>query len=64
MMVLLTDQFGVSHQRVAIAGYADNAPTDTNDTEEGRAHNRRVDVVLLTKDAALQEPRQSPKPGH
>ena len=28
--------------------YADNSPTDTNDTDEGRAHNRRVNLVLLT----------------
>lgn len=56
MLELFTERFGVPHHRISIAGYADNAPTDTNETEEGRAHNRRVDVVLLTKDATAAEP--------
>jgi chemotaxis protein MotB len=64
MMKLLTGHFEVAHERVAIAGYADNAPTDTNDTEEGRSHNRRVDVVLLTKEAVMSEPTAVGKPGH
>jgi chemotaxis protein MotB len=33
--------------RLAAAGYAEYHPTDTNDTVEGRAHNRRVDIVVL-----------------
>jgi hypothetical protein len=48
MLELLRDRFGVPPSRMAIAGYAENAPVDTNDTEESRAHNRRVDLVLLT----------------
>jgi chemotaxis protein MotB len=56
MLELFSGRFGVDVGRMAIAGYADNAPTDTNDTDEGRAHNRRVDVVLLTKDAVAGEP--------
>ena len=34
---------------MAIAGYADTMPVDSNETEEGRAHNRRVDVVILNQ---------------
>jgi hypothetical protein len=44
---------------MAIAGYAENSPADTNDTEEGRAHNRRVDLVLLSAGALTSEPAAS-----
>ena len=57
MMELLRSRFGVPHERMAISGYADNAPADTNDTQEGRAHNRRVDVVLVSKEGEAREPR-------
>jgi chemotaxis protein MotB len=57
MLELLRDRYGVPARRMAVAGYADNAPTDTNDTEEGRAHNRRVDLVVLTTDGMAKEPQ-------
>lgn len=34
-------------QRFMIAGSADNAPVTSNDTEQGRAHNRRVEIIAL-----------------
>jgi chemotaxis protein MotB len=61
MMSLFGERFGVPHERMAIAGYADNAPTDSNQTEEGRAHNRRVDVVLVSKEGESREPQSAPK---
>lgn len=39
--------FGVEERRFQVAGFADTAPIAANDTEEGRAYNRRVDVVIL-----------------
>jgi chemotaxis protein MotB len=57
VMELLTGQFKIPHQRLAIAGYADTAPMEPNDTEEGRAHNRRVDLVILNQQAIVTEPR-------
>jgi chemotaxis protein MotB len=57
MLELLRDRFQVPPTRMAVAGYADNAPADTNDTEEGRAHNRRVDLVLLTIGGMAREPQ-------
>ena len=34
-------------KRISIHGYAHTRPVEPNDTPEGRAYNRRVDVVLL-----------------
>jgi chemotaxis protein MotB len=38
---------GVDEQRFQVAGFADTMPVSTNDTPEGRAYNRRVDVIIL-----------------
>lgn len=56
MLKLLSGQFGIDHTRFGVAGYADTAPVDTNDTEEGRSHNRRVDIVILDERALIKEP--------
>jgi chemotaxis protein MotB len=56
MMELMAGRFGVPQQRLAIGGYADTVPLETNDTEAGRAHNRRVDLVILNQQAAVTEP--------
>jgi chemotaxis protein MotB len=59
MLELLRDRFQIPQSRMAVAGYAENSPVDTNDTEEGRAHNRRVDLVLLTAGGLTSEPNSS-----
>ena len=41
---------------MSIGGYADTAPVDSNDTIEGRARNRRCDVIILNETGALAEP--------
>jgi chemotaxis protein MotB len=38
---------GVNPGRLAAAGYAALHPVDSNATTAGRAHNRRVDIVLM-----------------
>ena len=38
---------GIDKNRLSAAGYADNMPVATNDTEEGRAKNRRVDIIII-----------------
>ncbi len=55
-MQVLATHYGVARSRMAVAGYAENAPADTNETEEGRSHNRRVAVVLLTAEGQKAEP--------
>ncbi len=57
MLELLRDRFQIPVSRMAVAGYAENSPADTNDTEEGRAHNRRVDLVLLSTEGQRGEPQ-------
>jgi chemotaxis protein MotB len=39
--------YGCDESRFVIAGYADTRPKFSNDTEEGRAYNRRVDIIIL-----------------
>jgi chemotaxis protein MotB len=41
--------FGVDERQCQVAGFADTVPLASNDTREGRAYNRRVDIVLLTE---------------
>jgi chemotaxis protein MotB len=39
----------IPHERMSIAGYADTRPVAGNDTPEGKARNRRVDIVVIGK---------------
>jgi chemotaxis protein MotB len=39
--------YGFEPQRLSVAGYAEFHPTASNDSAEGRARNRRVDIVIL-----------------
>jgi chemotaxis protein MotB len=61
LLDLLADRFGAPRGRMSIAGYADNAPVASNDTEEGRALNRRVDIVILNEHGVVGEPAKSDK---
>ena len=38
---------GIDERRFQVAGFADTAPIATNLTPEGRAYNRRVDIIIL-----------------
>ena len=51
----LIDTTKITPDRISAAGYAEFHPIATNDTPEGRAQNRRVDLVLVT-------PHQEPTP--
>lgn len=39
--------YGVNENRFSVAGFADTMPKFSNDTPEGRAYNRRVDIIIL-----------------
>jgi chemotaxis protein MotB len=56
ILELLTAKFNVPRNRLSIAGYADTAPVASNDTEEGRARNRRADIIILNEQGVIGEP--------
>ena len=43
----LMDEAGVKPERVYAAGFGDTRPIADNGTPEGRAHNRRADIVII-----------------
>jgi chemotaxis protein MotB len=59
MLRLLNERYGVASQRMAIVGYADTMSTDSNQTEQGRSHNRRVDIVIVSAMGLRSEPAAS-----
>jgi chemotaxis protein MotB len=38
---------GIDEKRFQVAGFADTMPVSPNNTPEGRAYNRRVDIIVL-----------------
>jgi chemotaxis protein MotB len=38
---------GVAEKRFQVAGFADTMPVSSNSSAEGRAYNRRVDIIIL-----------------
>lgn len=51
---VLNESYGIPGPRLAAVGHADTRPRDTNETPEGRAANRRTEiVVLVSPDAAV-----------
>ena len=58
LMAILTEKYGVPADRLSIAGYADTAPIASNETEAGRARNRRVDIVVLNEQGVIAEPEK------
>jgi chemotaxis protein MotB len=56
MLRLLNERYSVASQRMAIIGYADTMAADSNQTEEGRRRNRRVDIVIVSPTGLRAEP--------
>jgi len=62
MLHMLHNQYGIPTDRLSVGGYADTVPVDTNDTPEGRARNRRVDIVILNEFGLRAEPGEATPP--
>ena len=48
-MKILLENEAFDPQRFGAIGYGEYRPVDTNETEEGKAKNRRVEVSILRK---------------
>ena len=46
---IILDKNDIDAQRLTAAGRADYVPIATNDTKEGRAKNRRTEIILTPK---------------
>jgi chemotaxis protein MotB len=57
MLRYLIAEFSFQPELVSAAGYGEYRPAASNDTDEGRACNRRVDIVVLNPIAAQAEPK-------
>ena len=49
------DRYHLDPQRFSAVGYGEFRPIAGNDTPEGRLRNRRVDIVILSEEAASKE---------
>ncbi|MFC1619909.1 OmpA family protein [Candidatus Neomarinimicrobiota bacterium] len=43
----LIEQYGVDPRNISAAGYSEYSPVATNTTKEGRAQNRRIEIILI-----------------
>ena len=41
------NQFGIDQQRIIVNFEGENQPIESNETEEGRSKNRRVEMVVI-----------------
>lgn len=57
-VVRLFEKNGVDPKHLTAVSYGQNAPVDTNDTPEGRARNRRIEVRLKPIEGAQEETAQ------
>jgi chemotaxis protein MotB len=56
----LSGPVGIPSERFSAVGFADNRPIASNQTPEGRALNRRIEIVLLSPDT--DQAHEEPKP--
>lgn len=49
---------GVASSRITTRGYGETAPVATNDTDAGRAQNRRVNFLITANEKMKEEARQ------
>ena len=62
VVALLVERYGFDPNQVSAAGYSQYRPLASNDTEDGRKINRRVDLVIVSRTATADKspPGQAP----
>ncbi|MDF1536179.1 MAG: OmpA family protein [bacterium] len=55
----LQDEVGISPEKLSGAGYGEYQPAESNDTAEGKAANRRIEIVLLPPYESMSEAQES-----
>ena len=60
----LISNSGITPQRLSAVGYGEYRPVGSNASAEGRAANRRVDLVVLNSEAQKEEPAARPAESH
>jgi chemotaxis protein MotB len=51
LLQILSTRYGISESRLSVQSYGSYNPKGSNDTEAGRAENRRVEILLLDESA-------------
>ena len=49
LLELLSSRYGIDESRLSVQSYGSFAPKSSDDTPDGRASNRRVEIVILEK---------------
>jgi chemotaxis protein MotB len=62
VVALLIERYGLDPMHVSAAGYSQYRPAASNETEEGRKINRRVDLVVVSKTLAKSGHRAAAVP--
>jgi len=57
----LQEQAGIDPMRLAAVGHSEFHPIASNDTEDGRAQNRRITLVIMPEELKVEEP-PAPEP--
>ena len=52
LLALLTTQYAIPESRLSIESFGSNQPLGSNDTQAGRAANRRVEILILDDPAS------------
>jgi chemotaxis protein MotB len=60
LLSLLAGDYGIDESRLSIQSYGSYNPKSSNDTEDGRAENRRVEILILNE--PLPEPASEANP--
>jgi chemotaxis protein MotB len=51
LLELLTSQYGIPESCLSVSSHGSFSPKGSNDTEDGRAENRRVEILILDEPA-------------